>query len=30
VIAVPGNHSLKTALEAVAEAERNWLPHIVS
>ena len=30
VIAVPGNHSLKTDLEAVAEAVRSWLPRIVS
>jgi uncharacterized protein len=30
VVTVPGNHSLTTDLEAVAEAVRNWLPGIVS
>ena len=29
VIEVPGNHSLRTDLEAVAEAVRGWLPGVV-
>jgi predicted alpha/beta-hydrolase family hydrolase len=29
VVTVPGNHSLKTDLEAVAAAVRDWLPGIV-
>ena len=30
VVQVPGNHSLRTDLEAVAAAVRGWLPGIVS
>ena len=30
VIQVPGNHGLKTDLEAVADAVRGWLPGVVS
>jgi uncharacterized protein len=29
VVEVPGNHSLRTDLEAVAEAVRGWLPGVV-
>jgi uncharacterized protein len=29
VVTVPGNHSLKADLEAVAEAVRGWLPGVV-
>jgi pimeloyl-ACP methyl ester carboxylesterase len=29
VVQVPGNHSLRTNLEAVATAVRDWLPGIV-
>jgi uncharacterized protein len=29
VVTVPGNHSLKTDLAAVAEAVRDWLPRVV-
>jgi uncharacterized protein len=29
VVKVPGNHSLTTDLEAVADALRNWLPSVV-
>ena len=30
VVEVPGNHSLRTDLEAVAAAVRDWLPGVVS
>lgn len=30
VVTVPGNHSLRTGLDAVADAIRQWLPSIVS
>ena len=30
VVTVPGNHSLKTDLEAVATAVRDWLPRITA
>ena len=30
VVTVPGNHSLKTDVEAVATAVRDWLPHITA
>jgi predicted alpha/beta-hydrolase family hydrolase len=30
VVTVPGNHGLKTDLEAVAAAVRDWLPSVVS
>jgi uncharacterized protein len=29
VVTVPGNHSLKSGLEAVTEAVRDWLPGVV-
>jgi predicted alpha/beta-hydrolase family hydrolase len=30
VVPVPGNHGLKTDLEAVADAVRGWLPGVVA
>ena len=30
VVQVPGNHSLRTDVEAVAVAVRAWLPHVVA
>jgi hypothetical protein len=30
VVAVPGDHSLRKDLEAVAAAVREWLPGVVS
>jgi uncharacterized protein len=30
VVQVPGNHGLKTDLEAVADAVRGWLPGVVA
>jgi len=30
VVQVPGDHSLKTDLEAVANAVRSWLPSVLA
>jgi hypothetical protein len=30
VVTVPGNHSLKADLQAVAAAVRDWLPRVTS